>query len=46
MGEYLPFVNFGSGVLVSILSCGGSHSLIITDQGKIKTWGANSEGAL
>jgi len=46
MGEYLPTINFGSGVFVSEISSGGEHNLILTDSGQVKAWGRNNNGQL
>jgi len=47
MGDYLPFVNLGSDVLVGQLSLGNSNSFMIDmNSGLIKGWGSNTNGAL
>jgi len=46
MGEYLPFVEIGSHLLVSKLSMGTSFTSIITQTGQLKSWGINGFGQL
>lgn len=46
MGPNLPFVNLGTGVVVSKLATGSFHNCVILSDGKIKCWGLNSNGQL
>jgi len=46
MSDYLPPINFPSGVIVSSLGTGWSHIGIISSTGYLFTWGWNSFGQL
>jgi len=44
MGDYLPFLNLGSGVQVIAASSGDFHTCIITSTLTLKCWGSNGLG--
>ena len=44
MGEYLPTINFGSGLIIDSFSVSNSHALMLTASGKVKAWGDNTNG--
>ena len=46
MGEYLPFLNLGSGLQVKDLSPGANHICLTTFQDQSKCWGRNNAGQL
>jgi alpha-tubulin suppressor-like RCC1 family protein len=46
MGDALPAVDLGTGVKVSQVALGESHTCALTTDGKIKCWGANWSGQL
>ena len=46
MGDYLPFANLGTGVVVSQLAMGNDGSCVMTNDGKAKCFGWNDHGAL
>ena len=46
MGDYLPFVNLGTGRLATQCSSGGYNSGCVLDNGDLKIWGANDFGQL
>ena len=43
-GDASPIVRLGTGVTASFLSCGGSHTCIISHAGEVKCWGGNIYG--
>jgi alpha-tubulin suppressor-like RCC1 family protein len=45
MGDALPFVNLGIGVRVTAISSGLS-TCVLLDNGAVKCWGSNQDGAL
>jgi hypothetical protein len=45
MGDLLPFVDLGSDVRVVQVTTGEVHTCVLTDEGRIKCWGGNSEPA-
>jgi len=45
MGDYLEFINLGSGVLVESMSA-SDHTTIVTFNHVIKSWGVNDDGEL
>ena len=46
MGNYLPFVDLGSGLTSSLIVAGGQHSCSFLDSGSLKCWGENGGGQL
>jgi len=46
LGDYLPFVNLGSGLQAQILHLGLLHSCAILNNGNVKCWGYNVNGEL
>jgi len=46
LGDNLPFINLGTGVLTTILETGEYHNLIITPSGQVKAWGYGNQGQL
>ena len=46
MGDALPFVELGTGALVSRLICGGTHTCALLTDGRLKCWGDNHEAQL
>ncbi len=46
MGDSLPAVDLGVGRTATALSAGGDHTCAILDNGTVKCWGDNSDGAL
>jgi len=44
MGDYLPFLYFGSGVTVTKLALPEYHSIILSDIGRLKAYGGNGSG--
>jgi alpha-tubulin suppressor-like RCC1 family protein len=46
MGDNLPVVSLGTGRKVKALARGAYHACALLDNGALKCWGANSEGAL
>jgi len=46
MGTYLPYINFGTGILTSQLIVGGFHRAIISDSDQIKLFGWGGQGFL
>jgi hypothetical protein len=46
MGDNLPSVNLGSGVIPQLLSVGNEHSCIVSTAGQTKCWGRNFNGEL
>ena len=46
MGDYLPFVNLGTGLLAKIISSLDSSSCAYLNDASVKCWGFNSEGQL
>ena len=46
MGENLPFIDFGENRTVKEISVYGRHACVILDNGSVKCWGDNSDGAL
>ena len=46
MGDGLPAVSLGTGTVVSSVSCGYRHTCVLLVGGKVKCFGANSNGQL
>jgi len=46
MGVDLEAVDLGDGVRIMDVAAGAFHTLIVSDQGKVKAWGRNLEGQL
>ncbi|GAB5368744.1 hypothetical protein AAMO2058_001346300 [Amorphochlora amoebiformis] len=46
MGDYLPYVDLGSGQYAKSLSVGETHSCVVLISGNIKCWGDGQYGAL
>jgi len=46
MGAYLLFLDLGSNLIPSTISLSEYHGVVLTDQGRIKTWGNNRVGQL
>lgn len=46
MGDALPFVDLGTDVRVIQVANGGVHTCILTDEGRVKCWGGNSEAEM
>lgn len=46
MGDVLPHVDLGDGVLAAGLTSGNAHTCIWTVEGRVKCWGENSRGQL
>ena len=44
-GAFLEFFD-NSDIVVKDIKCGGLHSLILAENGKVYSWGCNDEGAL
>ena len=39
-------ISLGSGLKVCSIACGGMHTLAVTTDGKVWSWGVNDEGSL
>ena len=46
MGDYLPFVDVGTGVNLERIESGNEINCILTDMGALKCWGYNDNGQL
>ena len=46
MGNYLPNVQYGTGLMVESLHLGKSHTCITFSSNSMKCWGINSNGEL
>ena len=47
MGDNLPFVDLGTGVLAKQVSCSSAyHTCIVTTTDQVKCWGYNGDGQL
>jgi len=46
MGNYLPFVQYGTELMVESLHLGKSHTCITFSENSMKCWGINSNGEL
>jgi alpha-tubulin suppressor-like RCC1 family protein len=46
MGNALPAVNLGTGVIARNIYAGVAHSCVITTTGRVKCWGSNIDGEL
>ena len=46
MGDFLPYVELGTGRTATNLACGNSHVVALLDNGRIKAWGSNQYGQL
>jgi alpha-tubulin suppressor-like RCC1 family protein len=46
MGDALPVVNLGTGRRAVAISCGGSHTCAVLDDGSVKCWGRGFFGQL
>jgi alpha-tubulin suppressor-like RCC1 family protein len=46
MGDRLPFIALGSGRAVKAIAAGAAHNCALLENGTVKCWGWNSQGAL
>ncbi|RMD63071.1 hypothetical protein D6833_06050, partial [Candidatus Parcubacteria bacterium] len=46
MGNNLPYVSLGSGITPLQITCGGYHTCVRFDNGRVKCWGRNNYGQL
>ncbi|CAN0526396.1 unnamed protein product, partial [Ectocarpus sp. 12 AP-2014] len=46
MGDNLPYVDLGTGVLASSVALGARHTCAVVDDGGVKCWGNNDGGQL
>jgi len=46
MGNYLPSISLGSNFILQSFSSGGWQSIVLSDDGKVKSWGRNNKGQL
>jgi len=46
MGDYLLPINAGSNIILKAVSVAETHSLILTDDNRLKSWGGNAFGQL
>ena len=46
MGDNLPYINLGTNVRVKKIACAYTHVCVVTNDDKVKCWGANFRGQL
>ena len=46
MGDDLPYLDLGTGVIATSIGAGSTHTCVLTEDGKVKCWGQSYSGAL
>ena len=46
MGDYLPYVDLGSGHTAKLIRTGSAHTCVLLDDDTVKCWGYNGDGNL